>query len=364
MKSLKTILVSCLLVLGAFSVGAQDIHFSQFYMSPLNLNPAMTGVMNSNVRLVANYRNQWASVLREDAFRTYSVSYDQRIAAGRYDYFGIGGSFWGDRAGQANFSTLTGKISASYSKRMGGTRDGGSYLVVGAEAGVAQRSIDFLELRWGNQHDGFGGFDPNLASGETNFDRDNFLFADLAAGLMWFNVIDEQTNYYVGAAFHHLNRADQSFISEEQRTQLEQENQIVPDEDLIFSRYTIHAGAEFPLNEKITLLPGAIVMSQGPSFQVNAGTSFKFWLNQRPGEQQAFQLGLWGRMASELDAGVLTDAVIMSTRFDFNQFSIGFSYDINLSDLNVATNNQGAFEFGLIYKISGMQRRNVYCPNF
>lgn len=139
-----------------------DIHFSQFYMSPLNLNPAMTGVMNCNTRMVANYRNQWASILRSNAFRTYSVSYDQRIPSGRYDFFGVGGTFWGDRAGEANFSTMTGKVSLSYSKRMGGYRKKANYLVVGAEGGAAQRSIDFLNLRWGTQHDGQGGFDPTL----------------------------------------------------------------------------------------------------------------------------------------------------------------------------------------------------------
>ena len=63
--------------------GAQDIHFSQFYMSPLNLNPAMTGVMNCTQRFVANYRNQWASVLKADAYTTYSVSYDQKLSAVR-----------------------------------------------------------------------------------------------------------------------------------------------------------------------------------------------------------------------------------------------------------------------------------------
>ena len=100
MKRLKQLAFFTLLMTFMFSAKAQDIHFSQFYLSPLNLNPAMTGVMNCNIRLVANYRNQWASVLRSNAFRTYSVSYDQRIPVGRNDFFGIGGTFWGDRAGE------------------------------------------------------------------------------------------------------------------------------------------------------------------------------------------------------------------------------------------------------------------------
>lgn len=350
MKHLKSLLITCLMVSGALVAGAQDIHFSQFYMSPLNLNPAMTGVMNCNIRLAANYRNQWASVLRDNAYRTYSVSYDQRIPVGRYDYFGVGGTFWGDRAGSADFATLTGKLSASYSKQMGGDRTQANYLVAGAEAGIAQRSIGFLNLRWGQQHDGEGGFDPGAPSGEEGFDRDNFIFADLAAGLLWFMVFDENTNFYIGGAFHHLNQSNQSFSSE--------------GEDLIFSRYTVHAGGEMLISDKVGLVPGVILMSQGPSFQFNGGTSVKFLLNQSQGETSSFQIGGWVRLASNLDETILTDAAILSSRFDFNNFSIGFSYDINLSPLRAASNSQGSFEFAMMYKICGKQNRGVYCPNF
>jgi len=98
MKSLKNLLIILFAVLGTATLTAQDIHFSQFYSSPLNLNPALTGVMNCNVRLSGNYRNQWASVLKANAFSTYSISYDQRIPVGRNDFFGVGGTFWGDKA--------------------------------------------------------------------------------------------------------------------------------------------------------------------------------------------------------------------------------------------------------------------------
>lgn len=350
MKNLKSILALCLLIWGATTLQGQDIHFSQFYMSPLNLNPAMTGVMNCNVRIATNYRNQWASVLRTNSFRTYSVSYDQRIPVGRYDYFGVGGTFWGDRAGEGNFATLTGKLSGSYSKQISGGRKKAGYLVVGAEAGLAQRSIDFLNLRWGTQHDGEGGFDPTLPSQEDKFNRDNFLFADMAAGILYFHR-NGNKNLYIGGAFHHLNRANQSFDTET--------------EDLIFSRFTIHGGGEFPTSSgKMGILPGFIVMRQGPSFQINAGTSLRFMLDQSKDNYQAFQLGLWGRVANKLENGYLTDAIIASTRFDFNDLSLGFSYDINVSQLKPASNSQGSFEFSLIYKICGMERRGVYCPNF
>lgn len=349
MKRLRLLLLLCAIGLSSISLSAQDIHFSQFYLSPLNLNPALTGVMNCNVRLTANYRSQWASVLGNNAFKTYNVSYDQRIAVGRNDFFGIGGTFWGDKAGQGEFATLTGKLSASYSKKMGGYRKKSHYLVVGAEGGIAQRSINFINLRWGAQHDGEGGFDPTLPSFEEGF-QPNFTFVDMAAGLLWFSTFDENNNLYFGGSFSHLNRANQAF----------REGEV----DDLYSRFTFHAGGEFLLSDRIGLVPGIIAMRQGPSFQLNTGTSLKFLLNGNRRTYQAFQLGLWTRLASKLEEGILSDAIIVSTRFDYNNFSLGFSYDINVSDLEVASGNNGAFEFALIYKICNLNRRGVYCPRF
>ena len=350
MKKIRLLFTSFLVLIGAMTLTAQDIHFSQFYLSPLNLNPAMTGVMNCNIRLTANYRNQWASVLKSNAYNTYSVSYDQKIPVGRYDYFGIGGTFWGDKAGEAEFATLTGKLSLSYSKKMGGYRKKSHYLVVGAEGGAAQRSLDFLKLRWPNQHDGEGGFDPGAASGEENTLVTDFIFADMAAGLLWFSVFDENNSLYFGGAFHHLNRANQSFK--------------VDGVDDLYSRITIHAGGDFLVGNRVGLVPGVIAMWQGPSFQVNTGASLKFLLTGNRRSYQAFQVGTWVRVSNKIDQGVLVDATILSTRFDYNNFSLGFSYDINVSDLVPASNNNGAFEFALIYKICGPERRGTYCPRF
>ena len=349
MKRIKLVLATLFIFSATLGLRAQDIHFSQFYLSPLNLNPAMTGVMNCNIRLVANYRNQWASVLKSFAYNTYSVSYDQRIPVGRNDFFGIGGTFWGDKAGEAEFKTLTGKLSLSYSKKMGGYRKRSHYLVVGAEGGAAQRSIDFLQLRWPSQHNGEGGFDQSLDSGESDL-LDNFLFADMAAGLMWFSVFDEDNSFYMGAAFHHLNRANQSFR--------------VDGVDDLYSRLTVHAGGDFLVGRRIGFIPGAIAMFQGPSFQLNTGASLKFLLGGNRRNYQAFQLGTWVRISNQLQQGVLMDAMILSTRFDYDSFSLGFSYDINVSELVPASNNNGAFEFALVYKICGPTRRGVYCPRF
>jgi type IX secretion system PorP/SprF family membrane protein len=137
------LLLSVIFSLTLTTLQGQDIHFSQFYMSPMTLNPALTGVMNCNTRFVGNYRNQWASVLGRNAYNTFSVSYDQKTPVGRYDYFGFGANIWTDVAGSLDFQTLTLKLSGSYSRRVGGDRRKSHYIVLGAEGGLAQRSIDF-----------------------------------------------------------------------------------------------------------------------------------------------------------------------------------------------------------------------------
>lgn len=349
MKASQSLLVFFLFVMSVAS--AQDIHFSQFYMSPLNLNPALTGVMNCNQRVVANYRNQWSSVLKGNAYNTYSASYDQKIPVGRYDNFGVGGTLWGDKAGELDFSTLQARVSGSYHKKMGGYRHKAHYLVVGADVGLSQRNIDQLKARWPSNHNPAnpGVYEPGVG-GET-IDRPNFLFVDMSAGLLWFTILNRDgDNFYAGAAFSHMNRANQSFG--------EAEN--IP----LYTKLTFHAGSEFMVADRVGLVPGVVAMLQGPSFEVNGGLSFKFLLGNNRRSHQAFQAGIWSRLAHKLEKGNLMDALILSTRFDYEDFTLGFSYDLNTSSLRPASNSNGAFEFSLVYKICGPQKRGVYCPSF
>ncbi|MCB0659543.1 MAG: PorP/SprF family type IX secretion system membrane protein [Saprospiraceae bacterium] len=336
---------------------AQDIHFTQFYMSPLNLNPALTGVLNCKTRLIANYRNQWSAVLVANAYNTYSVSYDQKIPVGREDYFGIGGSLWGDVAGAARFGTTQGRLSLSYSKKMAGYRKKASYLVIGADLGLAQRGVSGEDLRWPSQIDQTG-WDPTRGFDElSNVDR-SFLYADMSAGLLWFSVIDNYTNWYLGAALHHLNRPTISFFGDQEKS------------GRLYSKYTVHAGLQYPIARKISILPFGVFMAQGPHRSLNAGTNFRFALGPSRTSNQSWEVGAWYRIGNKvnindaLKTSLHSDAIIISTRFNYEEFGIGFSYDINISGLAKAATGNGAFEFSLNYNICGPESRGVYCPRF
>ncbi|MBK8196405.1 MAG: type IX secretion system membrane protein PorP/SprF [Lewinellaceae bacterium] len=52
----KPILSLILLLMVVGQTSAQDPRFSQYYASPWNLNPAMTGLFNGRWRVTANYR--------------------------------------------------------------------------------------------------------------------------------------------------------------------------------------------------------------------------------------------------------------------------------------------------------------------
>lgn len=336
-----------------FGLNAQDLHFSQFYAAPLDLNPAMTGVMDCNIRFNMNYRNQWASVLKSNAFKTFSASYDQKFPVFRSDNFGFGASVWADNAGSLDFSTVRGMLSFGYTKQLGGSRKSGHYLSAGVSAGVQQKSVDFLKAQWGSQYNpSAGGFDPNLP-GENLDGSGSILYPDVNAGLMWYSILDENNSVYVGAAFSHLTRPSEQFLPEGQ------------DNISLYAKYTFHAGGELARPySKVSLLPGVVTMFQGPAFQLNGGTSVRFILDNTRWSYQAFQVGAWLRLSNHFDGVFTTDAFILSTRVDYNQFSFGFSYDFNTSPLKIASSGNGGFEISLQYLICEPEKRGVYCPKF
>lgn len=349
MKPVKIATLLILMVIGT-EMRSQDIHFSQFYMSPLNLNPAMTGVMNCKNRFIVNYRNQWAGVLKGNAFNTYSASYDQKTPLGREDYFGIGGTLWGDVAGASRFGSTQGRLSLSYSKKMGGYRKKASYLVLGADAGLTQRRIDPADLLWPAQ---IKGGPPELIKNES------FLYPDIAAGLLWFSIVDNHTNWYLGAAIHHLNQPSVSFLGNSTSVAT------------LYSKYTIHAGAQFEIAPKMSVLPFGVFMSQGPHREFNAGASLRFAMGPSRISNQSFDIGLWYRLGvqdsspdNEVKTSLHSDAIILASRFNYEHFGIGFSYDLNISKLASASPGNGSFEFSLTYDICGPESRGVYCPRF
>ena len=353
MKIFRYVFLAGFMFVSGLLLTAQDIHFSQFYMSPLNLNPALTGVSNCTGRFVTNFRNQWSPILKSGAYNTFSMSYDQKMTVGRYDYFGIGGTFWGDVAGTHKFGTMQGKVSFSYSKQMGGYRHRAHYLVIGAEGGLARRGLSTEKFLFPDEYD-------NMFETITN---PSFFFGDISAGILWWSILDENTNFFFGGAFHHLNQANQSF----KRALVDADGVVIRSIDNpqgLYTRITIHGGGQFELQPRISLLPYFTTFLQGPHVQVNLGTSLRFALGGSRLAQQGFQVGAWYRLGTQYESKLHSDAIILSTKFDYQNLGFGLSYDINISSLRNASRINNSLELSVIYNICGPEHRGIYCPRF
>ncbi len=347
-------LFAIIILMSPIALLAQDIHFSQFYMSPLNLNPAMTGVVNGGQRVVVNYRNQWAGAIGSSAYNTYSASYDRRLAVGQEDYFGVGGTLWSDVAGETSFGSTQARLSFSFSKKIGGSRKQAHYISFGADAGFTQRRVRTGDFRWLTQVDSNAEFCPGCGNGET-IPNTNITYPDMSGGLMWFSTLGDRKSIYVGGAIHHLNQPNVSFLN---------------NEESLFSRLTVHVGGEYPLNNKISVKPNFIYMAQGPHIEINGGASVRFKTKSKNssfgsnGVGQFFEIGTWYRVGNNIDGGVHSDAIILAARLDYDVYGIGLSYDYNVSDLSQASPGNGSFELSLSYLFGDVGSKGVFCPVF
>ncbi len=319
------------------AASAQDIHFSQYYASPLNLNPAMTGVFGGNFRFVGNYRTQWGSV-SENPYVTFAGSYDMRFDKGfvPYDNFGAGISIFRDKAGDGAMSHTNMVVSGSYLKVL--NRFKTQYLSIGAQAGFRRYGIDYTKLQFGSDYTNVG---------TEVFDNPNFTVANINAGLMWYLVEKTGRSLTIGVAAYNINQANVSFGASN-----------VERQDL---RLTGHLAANFPVTTKVDIIPSILFMKQGPHTEANIG----FGLGYHIDKETKLTFNAWNRTGTSYLRKLFGDAFNLGVRCDYKNYGIGVSYDINFSDLDRGSNNRGSFELSLVYTDKAKTKhKTLNCPKF
>ncbi|MDF1672272.1 MAG: PorP/SprF family type IX secretion system membrane protein [Vicingaceae bacterium] len=331
MNSLLKISVISLVFLITNSVLAQDIHFSQFYNSPLNLNPSLVGAFNGDYRFVGNQRTQWSSVTAP--YATFGLSAD---ANGIFNSpIGVGLSVYNDRAGDSDFSTLQIGLGGSYNIKIDSTQS----FQIGIQPVFTQRSINYNDLKFDNQYNG-SFYDANIGNGET-FGNTGETYFNLHAGLSYNKKIAQRKEVNAGFALHNIVRPQQTFF-----------NADIP----LHQRITIHAGGLIKLSDKIDVLPNILFQKQHKFQEIVFGGQGKYHLNN--GNYKALYGGIWYRNS---------DATYFNVGLDYADFHFGISYDLNLSSLSVASQNRGGFEFSVIYIISRFKpeiKRYKACPDY
>jgi len=314
---------------------SQDIHFSQFNRSPLNLNPANTGFFDGDFRISGIHRNQWKSVTVP--YKTFSGAFDMTtpFPHAENNLIGAGIVFNSDKAGDSEYGIFEGALSGSVIQNIGG--DSVHFISGGIQLGFVQQSINYSKLTFDNQYDG-DAFDPDLPNGET-FKNDNFIYFDFSAGVNWLFRLNEKVNLGAGVSLFHINKPRLSFMDNSSSK--------------LNRKFAIDAKSSIGITEKIYLLPALLYQNQYKYKEFDFGTNVKYIANKKPGKFIALYGGIWMRTK---------DAFFPSIGLDYNELNLGFSYDINTSDLKRASNSKGAYEISLTYIIKKVKPVVIHPP--
>ena len=329
--------IACLLLLFSYSHSwGQDIHYSQFYHAPQNINPALTGIFNGDLRFMGNFRDQWRSVAVP--YTTYTGSFDFKLFPRRSEksFFGLGVVFNYDLMGTPSLNTLHLGLSGSYTYLL----NKNNLLTAGLQLGGAQKAFKLDRLQWDGQWNGFE-YDPTLPSGES-FDNLSVLFGDISLGLNYrLQMDDTRTKLDLGAGYYHLNRPNQNFYDDL--------------ESRLPQRLAIHAIGALKVGRSVDVLVHGLFQLQEQAREIVPGAGAKIYLNQQRGKELALVLAANWRVQ---------DAVIPTIEVHYKTWHAGFSYDINYSDFNVATGRRGGPELSLSYRILKVKPVPVYktCP--
>lgn len=326
---------------------AQDVHFTQNYATPLFVNPAFAGVMPGDVRASVVYRNQWASVVPDNPFRTIYASADVAFNGFRQnDRFSTGIMFYNDKAGTVSLNTNFLNLALAYNVNVGNN----SFASFGFTGGAAQRTLDVTNAQFGNQYNGYE-YSQEVAPEVLATNRKILL--TVGAGGMVFIAPKPNTNFWAGMGVYNLNGAKNSFLDNGRQKEM--------------LKFSAHAGGSLAVSKTFNVVPSAYFLKQGKHAQVQAGALARFILfhDRRSGMEKAFNAGAFLRVANGLNGLFSPDAVSIVAKLDYNEFTVGVSYDITVSPLASANNNKGGAEIALTYQTKRMTtQRALNCPRF
>jgi type IX secretion system PorP/SprF family membrane protein len=318
---------------------SQDLHFAQFFNSPLTTNPANTGfIPDGDYRLGINYRNQWSAIMTVP-YKTMSAFGDVQVMKDRFEngWIGLGGVILKDVAGSGNLSSTKLYGSVAYHQMLGYS----SLLSLGFNVGYANKQINTTNLKFPDQFD--GKFFDNKLPTAVMLDRNNIGYLDMQVGMNYAYFPTE--NIYVNGGFsaHHVNKPQESFF-----TSSDLSNRVPV-------RYIGFLNGSFKLNDLVILNPNIYYTTQAKAQEIVAGLNAHYNLSG----DGSYQLigGLYYRHK---------EAIIPMVGLGWHDYTFTFSYDATMSSLKNYNNTRGAFEFSLVKQgvINPNGSRITPCPTF
>ncbi len=338
MRKVKHIVAVSLALLMMMSSRAQDPSFSQFFSSPLNVNPALTGNINGDWRLISNFRDEWIGPA--SPYVTGTISYDKKIMQNNIpgvpenNIMGLGGMVMFDKAMSGIVKSVYATMNLSYSIKLREGEDFAHRLGLGFGATYGDRSIDYSRLDFEEQFTG-NGFNTSLPTGETALSNMKG-YVSASAGIIY-SYTTEKSNFDIGASAYHVNRPKQTFLKDNNQE--------------LAIRKVAHANFETFLSDRVVLNANGIYQSQTTTHYFSVGSALGYYLGDEAGTLLNAGLWYWSK-----------NAVIPYVGLSYKDFQFGLSYDITISKLNQAAKKPSTWEFSLILR--GKQKASgiIPCP--
>ncbi len=316
----------------------QDIHYSQFYNSPLNINPALTGIYNGDVRVIGSLRDQWRAV--PVPYTTFSGSYDMKYLPKKSDkyFYGLGAIFNYDQAGDSRFNLTDFNLNGSYTYLINKK----NLLTGGLMLGLGSEGFNPDGLTWSTQWTGEV-FDPGLSPQEGFANRERFTYLETGLGGNYRYQSDSSRTYVnAGVGLFHLTQPTARFI--------ELGNPRLP------VRAALNGVANIQLTSSFDIQLNGLAQFQGPYSELLFGGLAKLYVNQNKGSLFRIDLGAAYRAS---DVGF----IIPKLAFLYNEIYVGLSYDINLGEFAEQHTRRGGPEVHVRYIITKVKALNRKpCP--
>lgn len=316
----------------------QGPSFSQFFSSPLNINPALTAKISADWRLISNFRDQWIGPA--SPYVTGTISFDSKVLQNKTDfseegnYIGMGGMLMFDNAMGGVVKSTYASLNLSYNLKLVEEGETRHRLGIGFGGIYGRRHVDFNNLDFEEQFTG-SGFDKNLPTGEialTNMKP----YVSVSSGLLY-SFSNEKNNLDLGISAFHLNKPKQSFLGDE--------NQRLP------MRKVAHINFETFLNERVVLNSNGIYQFQQEAKYFSVGAALGYYLGD--GNDKLINGGVWYWS---------NNAIVPYVGLTYKNVQFGLSYDITISKLNQAARKPNTSEMSIILRGKKRPSGVIPCP--
>ena len=330
---LKTILTYITLTLSVLTY-SQDVHFSQTDRANHQINPAFIGCYNGDIKVEMNWKDQWRSI--SNTFRTYGTAFEYSFGKRGYTpkkvFFAAGLHVFRDVSGDVELGNTS--FGGTFSTLVKVNRN--SRLVLGLQADYNSIGINSSKMQWGNQYTGLN-FDPSLSNGE-GIEFSSFGYSDISFGVAyWYQKKNRgffglsPENAKIGFSAFHINRPTTNFTNIDASLPM---------------KFVLHADAMFDIHENLYFQPNINILYQNKQSEILFGGLLKYTLKN--GSSITGLKNEWSVSGGvDLRISNVIDAIIPKVYIGIENFSLGLSYDVNISKLSNSSNYRGGFEFSL-----------------